>query len=519
FSLESKRAAGQFDIIGFTLQYELSYTNILNMLDLAEVALKSQDRVQDDPLVIAGGPCTVNPEPVAEIFDAVVIGEAEDVVGEIVELYRNWQESNQSRDELLLKLARVDGIYVPSYYEIEYEGSAVQSLTAQDSTLPTQIEKRIVEDLEDSFYPTNWVVPYMDIVHDRINLEVARGCARGCRFCQAGMIYRPVRERSVNRLKELTSELIDQTGYEELSLTSLSTSDYSAIKELTEDLVDEYSKLQVGLSLPSLRADSFSLDLAKKVEEVKKTGLTFAPEAGTQRLRDVINKGITKKDIVSTVQDAYDAGWKRVKLYFMIGLPTETEEDLAGIVKLAKEVAAIGKLEVKVSVSTFIPKPHTPFQWVRFNTLAEIRKKLDYLKQNLRGRGLSLDWNEPTLSKLEAIFARGDRRLGEVLINAWQLGSRFTGWHEHFDMDIWRQAFAESELDLDQYLYRKFSLKDRLPWDHIEVGVTKDYLRSEYKQALEAEVTSDCRFDQCTGCGANQLLTSFDCAVGDQNED
>lgn len=520
FSLESKEPASNFDIIGFTLQYELSYSNILNMLDLAEVPLKSEDRTTEDPLVIAGGPCAVNPEPIADFFDIIVIGEAEALLEELVTVYRRWQKTEDSREELLHQLAGISGVYVPDFYNIDYNRTEVDSFTVEYSDLSDRITKRVVSDLDESYYPSQWIVPYMDIVHDRINLEVARGCSRGCRFCQAGMTYRPVRERSQERLEELAADLVDKTGYEELGLTSLSTSDYSQIESLTERLVDDYSELQVGISLPSLRAEASSVELAKKVQQIKKTGLTFAPEAGTQRLRDVINKGVTENDLMEAVQAAYDAGWQRVKLYFMIGLPTETEKDLAGIVELAKKVASIGKLKVKVSVSTFIPKPYTPFQWVGFNKLEDLRDKIDYLQQNLKGRGLSLDWNDPALSLLEAAFSRGDRRLNQVLMKAKELGAKFDGWSEHFDIDLWKQAFKESGLDLEEYVYRDFDLEDRLPWDHIEVGVTKDYLRKEYNKALDEKVTEDCRFTDCSGCGVNQILDIDNCLVGGgRNED
>ncbi|MBM7623104.1 TIGR03960 family B12-binding radical SAM protein [Sporohalobacter salinus] len=521
FSLESKEPAKNFDIIGFTLQYELSYSNILNMLDLANIPLESENRTKDDPLLIAGGPCAANPEPIIDFFDVIVIGEAEELIKEVVDIYSQWQKTEDGKEKLLHQLAKVSGIYIPSFYDIRYNVTKVNSFMPKYSDLSDSITKRVISDLDESYYPTQWIVPYMDIVHDRINLEVARGCSRSCRFCQAGMIYRPVRERSQERLEELASNLIGKTGYEELGLTSLSTSDYSQIKGLTEKLVEDYSDLQVGISLPSLRAEPFSVELGKKVQQIKKTGLTFAPEAGTQRLRDVINKGVTEKDLIETVQAAYDAGWKRVKLYFMIGLPTETEKDLAGIVSLAKKVAEIGKLKVKVSVSTFIPKPHTPFQWVSFNRMEELKDKIDYLKQNLRGKGLSLDWNDPALSLLEAAFSRGDRRLNQVLIKAWQLGAKFEGWSEHFDVSIWRQAFKEVGLDLEKYVYRDFNLEARLPWDHIEIGVTKDYLRREYNKALAEEVTLDCRSTECSGCGVNQILDVDNCLVGggSNNED
>ncbi|KXS43940.1 MAG: radical SAM domain protein [Candidatus Frackibacter sp. T328-2] len=514
FSLESKEAINRFDIVGFTLQYELSYTNILNMLDLAQIPLKSKDRTKEDPLVIAGGPCAVNPEPLVDFIDLIVIGEAEELIEELIDRYKEGKNREVTREQLLRGLAQIPGIYIPEFYEIDYGTTEVLGLKVENDEVPEEILKQVITDFDEVYYPTEFLVPFMDIVHDRINLEVARGCSRGCRFCQAGMIYRPVREKSQERLEELSSDLINNTGYEELSLTSLSTSDYSQAKELISNLVDDYSKLGVSISLPSLRTDSFSIELAEKVQKVRKTGLTFAPEAGTQRLRDVINKGVTEEDLLKTIQAAYDSGWQRVKLYFMLGLPTETEEDLAGIVSLAKKVAKIGKIKVNVSVSTFVPKPHTPFQWVSFNRLTEIENKINYLQKNLRGKGLSLSWNEPNLSLLEAAFARGDRRLNEVLFKAWELGCKFDSWSEHFDIELWQKAFNESGLSLDDYTYRNFDLGARLPWDHINIGVTKDYLKEEYQKALDAELTSDCRSDKCTVCGILQNLAIDECLIG-----
>ncbi|SDC40452.1 MULTISPECIES: TIGR03960 family B12-binding radical SAM protein [unclassified Candidatus Frackibacter] len=514
FSLESKEAINRFDIVGFTLQYELSYTNILNMLDLAQIPLKSKDRTKEDPLVIAGGPCAVNPEPLADFIDLIVVGEAEELIEELIDRYKEGKNREATRDQLLRELAQIPGIYIPEFYKIDYGKTEVLGLKVENDEVPEEILKQVITDFDEVYYPTEFLVPFMDIVHDRINLEVARGCSRGCRFCQAGMIYRPVREKSQERLEELSSDLINNTGYEELSLTSLSTSDYSQVKELISNLVDDYSKLGVSISLPSLRTDSFSIELAEKVQKVRKTGLTFAPEAGTQRLRDVINKGVTEEDLLKTIQAAYDSGWQRVKLYFMLGLPTETEEDLAGIVSLAKKVAKIGKIKVNVSVSTFVPKPHTPFQWVSFNRLTEIKDKINYLQKNLRGKGLSLSWNEPNLSLLEAAFARGDRRLNEVLFKAWELGCKFDSWSEHFDIELWQKAFNESGLSLDDYTYRNFDLGARLPWDHINIGVTKDYLKEEYQKALDAELTSDCRSDKCTTCGILQNLAIDECLIG-----
>ena len=517
FTLENKAAVSDFDLIGFTLQYELSYTNLLNILDLAGLPLRSIDRSASDPLVIAGGPCAFNPEPLSPFIDLFLLGEAEAAIEEIVDVYAKWKQNNQSKEKLLEILATIQGVYIPQFYEFDYDQQgAVTNFVVKDGISET-IQKRAVKDLDSAFYPEEFIVPYMDIVHDRVNLEIARGCTSGCRFCQAGMIYRPVRERSHERIKELAHKLINSTGYEEMSLTSLSSGDYSKIESLATDLVKEYEEDKISLALPSMRVDSFSVDLAQELQKIRKTGLTFAPEAGTQRLRDVINKGIEEADIISAAKDAFQAGWRRVKLYFMIGLPTETEEDLQGIVDLAKKLAKLGdeirldsdykrRVSVNVSVSTFVPKPHTPFQWSNFNTLTEIKEKIQYLKNNLQGKDLSLDWNEPTLSLLEAVFARGDRRTADLLEKAWELGARFDGWRECFDYNLWQKAASEIGFNLEEYAYRDFCVENRLPWDHLLVGVSKEYLQNEYNKALSAERTTDCRSDSCSNCGVlNQL--------------
>ncbi|MGM0501038.1 MAG: TIGR03960 family B12-binding radical SAM protein [Bacillota bacterium] len=530
FTLENKKAVNEFDIIGFTLQYELSYTNILNMLDLANLPLRSCERDANDPLIIAGGPCAFNPEPLAPFIDLVVLGEAEAAIEEIVDIYSQWKNSEGSKEDLLKNLATIKGVYIPSFYDFEYnEQGAVVDLTVKND-IPKQVQKRVVKDLDSSFYPEKFIVPYMDIVHDRVNLEIARGCTSGCRFCQAGMIYRPVRERSHQRVKDLAAKLIANTGYEEISLTSLSSGDYTGIEELATDLVEEYEADKISLALPSMRVDSFSVDLAQELQKIRKTGLTFAPEAGTQRLRNVINKGIAEEDIITAVTDAFESGWRRVKLYFMIGLPTETKEDLQGIVDLATKIADLGdeirlnsddkrRVSVNVSVSTFVPKPHTPFQWSNFNTLTEIEDKLQYLKDNLQNKDLSLDWNEPTLSLLESVFARGDRRTADLLEQAWQLGARFDGWREFFNYQLWQQAAAEINFSLEEYAYRDFDLESRLPWGHFLVGVKKDYLLGEYNKALNEKRTTDCRYESCSGCGVlEHLEVAMSLLGGNQDE-
>ena len=530
FTLENKSPVSDFDILGFTLQYELSYTNLLNILDLANLPLRSSERTTEHPLIIAGGPCASNPEPLAPFIDLFLLGEAEAAIEEIVDKYKSWQESSRSRKELLKELATLEGVYVPGFYEIDYdENHNVSNFKVQEG-VKEEVKKRVVQDLDQAFYPEKFIVPYMDVVHDRVNLEIARGCTSGCRFCQAGMIYRPVRERSHERIKELADKLVSNTGYEEISLTSLSSGDYTGISDLATDLVDEYETDKISVALPSMRVDSFSVDLAEELQKVRKTGLTFAPEAGTQRLRNVINKGIEEEDVISAATEAFEAGWRKVKLYFMIGLPTETEEDLQGIVDLAKKIADLGdeirlnsdykrRVSVNVSVSTFVPKPHTPFQWSQFNILAEINDKIQYLKDNLRGKDLSLDWNEPTVSLLEAVFARGDRKTADLLEEAWQLGARFDGWREVFDYELWQNAAQKTGFDLEEYACRDWDINAHLPWDHVLVGVDKDYLKEEYNKALAEETTNDCRYNNCSNCGVlEQLEVRMDLLRGQSDE-
>ena len=530
FTLENKRPVHEFDILGFTLQYELSYTNLLNMLDLANIPLRSNDRDVDAPLVIAGGPCASNPEPLAPFIDLFLLGEAEAAIEEIVDKYSSWQKTQKSKEKLLRELAALKGVYVPQFYQIEYdEQGAVNKFEVAEGIAET-VKKRVVQNLDEAFYPEKFIVPYMDVVHDRVNLEIARGCTSGCRFCQAGMIYRPVRERSHDRIKELAEKLVKNTGYEEISLTSLSSGDYTGIADLATDLVEEYETDKISVALPSMRVDSFSVDLAEELQKVRKTGLTFAPEAGTQRLRNVINKGIKEEDVISAATDAFKAGWRKVKLYFMIALPTETESDLQGIVDLAKKIANLGdeirlnsdykrRVSVNVSVSTFVPKPHTPFQWSQFNTLDEINDKIQFLKDNLRGKDLSLDWNEPTVSLLEAVFARGDRMTANLLEQAWQLGARYDGWRELFDYQLWQKAAEKAGFDLEDYACREWDVGQRLPWDHLMTGVNKNYIQKEYKKALLGEVTNDCRYESCSSCGVlEQLEARMSLIGGKQNE-
>ena len=508
FSLETYRPLNSFDIVGFTIQHELCYSNILNLIDLGQIPLRSEERKEDDPLVIAGGPGTFNAEPLSAFIDLFVIGEGEEIVGEIIEVYKRWKGKKQSRAKLLEELAYIEGIYVPSHFEVSYfKDGRVKSVTPKKETYHSVVKKRIVSNFDQVPYPLFPIVPNIDVVHDRITLEIFRGCTRGCRFCQAGMIYRPVREKSVDTLIGLADEILAHTGYEEISLSSLSSSDYSEIKSLITKLVDRFEEKGVGVSLPSLRIDSFSVALAQQVQRVRKTGITLAPEVGTQRLRDVINKNVLEEDLYSSIRAAFEGGWRKIKLYFMIGLPTETEEDVEGIVRLVSKVNHMGreitgrKVNINISVSAFVPKPHTPFQWEAQEEREALSKKIRYLKNRLNWRNVSFSYPDIDRSYLEAVFARGDRRLGEVLERAHYLGCKFDAWREQFNFEAWRQAFSESGLNMEYYTNRARQEDEVLPWDHISCGVKKEYLLEEKKKALIGETTSDCRFEDCTECG------------------
>ncbi len=511
FSLETKTPAKDFDFLGFTLQYEMSYTNILNMLDLGGIPLFAKDRDENDPIICAGGPCAYNPEPLADFIDFFMLGEGEELMMEVMDVYRSIKKSGGSKEDFLKEIVHLEGIYVPKFYDVTYhEDGTIKSFEKNFSAAPEKIRKRIIKDFDTCFAPDNIIVPFMEVVHDRIMLEVFRGCIRGCRFCQAGMIYRPVRQRSPETLLSLASRLIKNTGYEEISLSSLSTSDYTKLKELTDGLLEMTEQKKIGLSLPSLRLDNFSMELMQKVQKVRKSGLTFAPEAGTQRLRDVINKNITEEDLKNAAQMAFTGGYGTIKLYFMIGLPTETDEDILGISHLADEVVSIYKhtpkeirnknLRVTVSVSSFVPKPFTPFQWTGQNTQPELFQKQMLLKDAIKNRYVSYNWHDSALSAMEGVFARGDRRLSKVLVEAHRLGAKFDSWHEFFKPDIWQQAFSNTNTDPAFYNARERSYEEILPWDHIDIGVTKKFLINENEKAKRGETTKNCR-EACAGCG------------------
>ncbi len=513
FGLETGDAITNFDFVGFTLQYELSYSNIINMLDLADIPLLSKDRTIDNPFVCAGGPCAYNPEPLADFVDFFMMGEGEESINEIVDVYNEWKKSgSRDRVEYLSEIAKIEGIYVPMFYDVEYnDDNTIKSVTPNHKNAKPVIRKRIMKDFDKTYAPNTIVVPFGEIVHDRVMLEVFRGCIRGCRFCQAGYVYRPVRERKHETLLGLAENLLNCSGYDEISLSSLSTSDYRELPQLTNELIDITEKKKIGLSLPSLRIDNFSLELMEKVQKVRKSGITFAPEAGTQRLRDVINKNITEENILKSVKMVFGGGWTNIKLYFMIGLPTETMDDVVGIADLAMKVLNVyfdipkeeraKNINITVSTSSFVPKPFTAFQWEAQDTREMLIKKQDALKAAIPSKRIRYNWHDSKTSYLEGVFARGDRRLGKVLLEAHKQGCKFDGWGEFFSFERWMNVFDVCGVDPNFYNARKREFTEVLPWDHISVGLTKQFFINECKKAYAETTTPNCR-EKCSGCGA-----------------
>ena len=518
FALETGDEVTHFDMMGFTLQYELCYSNVVNMLNLADIPIRSKDRDESYPIICGGGPCAYNAEPVADIFDFFMMGEGEDVIHEVVDEYVKWKKSGKkNKRDYLEAIAEIEGVYVPSFYDVEYnEDNTVKSVTPNNPHAKPTVRKRIMKEFDTAYAPETIIVPFGEVVHDRVMLEVMRGCLRGCRFCQAGYIYRPLRERKADRLLGIAYNLLSCSGFDEISLSSLSTSDFSGLKDLTDGLLKITEEKKIGLSLPSLRIDNFSLELMEKVQKVRKTGITFAPEAGTQRLRDVINKNINEEDIIKSTDLLFRGGWTNVKLYFMIGLPTETMEDVRGIADLAQKVLdvyfAIPKEErakninITVSTSSFVPKPFTAFQWAKQDTRDMLIEKQDELKGAIKSKRIRYNWHDNKTSYLEGVFARGDRRLCDVLIKAVENGCKFDGWGEHFKFDTWMQTFDELGIDSDFYTARERSYEEVLPWEHIDIGVTKNFLMRENEKAKQAVTTPNCR-QQCAGCGVKSFGT------------
>lgn len=547
FALESGRPAADFDFFGLSLQYELTYTNILNLLDLAGLPLLAADRRSGDPLVIGGGPCAFNPEPLAPFFDLFFLGEAEEGIGDLVEAYAAWRQGGGGRVagrlELLEALARVPGVYVPAFYDVSYsDDGTVAAVRPNRPAAPEKVVKRVLADLSLCPVPVDPVVPFLETIHDRAVVEVMRGCARGCRFCQAGMIYRPIRERGREETIEAARRILANTGYEELSLTSLSTCDWGPVADALRDLIAEHGPQGVGVSLPSLRTDTFAVELASKIQEVRKTGLTFAPEAGTARMRAVINKGVTREDLLSAAGAAFGAGWDRLKLYYMIGLPTETDDDLLGIGEETHEVRRVYErrgtgnmvsrrpLALTVSLASFIPKAHTPFQWEPQVTVEEAERRVDLVRHAVTGRaggpergrhrrwaGVKVDWHSPAMSRVEAVLARGDRRVHRAILEAWRLGARFDGWTEFFRAELWDRAFASAGVDPSFYANRARPADETLPWEHVSSGVEQRFLVRERLKALSAEATPDCRWAPCTGCGVCQATATENRLAGSNN--
>ncbi len=513
-SMESYIPIRDFDIVGFTLQYEMSYSNIVNMLDLAGIPLLASERKTNDPFVCCGGPCAYHAEPLSDFVDFFILGEGEEVNNEIMDVYKVWRGSGRSRDDFLMDIVKLGGVYVPKFYDVEYNSDGtISRFEPNREGVPKQVRKRIITDLDNTYIPEKLIVPFMETVHDRVMLEVFRGCIRGCRFCQAGYIYRPVRERSVDKLTQVAGCALKNTGYEEMSLSSLSTSDYTELQLLIDRLLDITVDKKINLSLPSLRVDNFSMELMEKVQKVKKSGLTFAPEAGTQRLRDVINKNVLESDLIRTAGIAFRGGYNRIKLYFMLGLPTETYDDVKGIADLGKKVIDEAfftippeerkgrSVSITISTSFFVPKPFTPFQWEPQNRISEMENKARFLKENIKSKKIVYNWHNSDISLLEAVFAKGDRRLGKALMTAQKLGCKFDGWSDFFDYDRWMQAFEICGIDPEFYALRRIGYDEILPWDYADIGVPKSFLIKEHKKAYEEKTTPSCR-EKCSGCGA-----------------
>ena len=512
FSVDSHRPAADFDVLAFNLSAELVYTNVLECLDLAGIPLRTSDRDAGHPLVLVGGHCSYNPEPLADFIDAAVLGDGEEVVAEITETVTAWRaEGHGSRSGLLRRLASVPGVYVPSLYRAEFDEGILTSITPLDDA-PSVVEKRTVADLADWPYPKRQLVPLTEVVHDRLNVEVFRGCTRGCRFCQAGMITRPVRERPADQVRTMVTEGLRRTGYDEVALTSLSTADFSGIEQVVAETVADDACGQVSVSLPSLRVDAFTVGIAAEIQRARRTGLTFAPEAGSWRMRQVINKLISEEDLYAAVESAYSQGWRRVKLYFLTGLPTETDEDTLGILEMARRCVEVGRAHqhnpsVTVSVGGFVPKPFTPFQWFGQNTERELRRKVDLLRDELKRRpkayrGVQLKWHDARASVVEGLMSRGDRRLGAIIEDVWRAGGVFQEWSEHFDIGLWEDALDRHGLSLEDFVYRHRTEDEVLPWDHLSAGLHKDFLWQDWRDALEAVGLEDCRWTPCYDCGA-----------------
>lgn len=525
FTLETKTELDKFDMLGFTLQYEMSYTNILNMLDMSGITIRASERGEDEPIIMAGGPCAYNPEPLYDIVDFFEIGEGEEMMNDVLEVYAKHKANGKvNKKEFLREISKIGGIYVPSLYDVTYnEDGTIKEFKPKYDDVPAKVKKRIVNDFDSVAFPDEMIVPYTEIVHDRVVLETARGCTNGCRFCQAGMIYRPVREKTTNTLLEQARKALKATGYDEVSLSSLSICDYSNIQNLISSLILEHEQNKVGIALPSIRVDAFSVDLIKEIQKVRKTGLTFAPEAGSQRMRDIINKGLTEERILEAAKSAFESGWSTIKLYFILGLPYETTEDAAGIGELAEKMADVyfgipkdvrnKGLKITVSTSILVPKPFTPFQWAPMARPEIVAERIKAVRDSIKSRSIVYNYHEQEVSFMEAVFARGDRRTCDVLIKAFEKGAKFDGWSEYFNMDIWNEAISECNLDPEFYVYRERDYDEILPWDFIDIGVNRKYLERENEKAKKAELTKNC-LEGCTGCGININFKDGKCFEG-----